>query len=230
MSQTTTRAPSSAKSSAPSRPMPIPAPVISTTLSLSRPGIARSDPLEVADQLPVRDGLIEGLLLEPAVVQVVLDHLLAKRLPRDARALQLRQPFAERLRHLREGGVLIGVAFVEGRWLELLLDTVEPGRDGGGEGEVRVRVSPGNPILDPEARPLAADPEPARAVVPAARDACRREAPRLVALVGVDGGCVEVGQLARHGHLAGDPLLEERGALARAARREEVLLAGPIPD
>src|SRR5215813_7306352 len=113
MSQTTTDAPSSAKSSAPSRPMPIPAPVISATLSLSRPGIARSDPLEVADQLPVRDGLIEGLLLEPAVVQVVLDHLLAKSLPRDARALQLRQPFAERLRHLGEGGVLVGVAFID---------------------------------------------------------------------------------------------------------------------
>src|SRR5262249_25184992 len=171
--------------------MPIPAPVISATLSLSRPGIARSDPLEVADQLPVRDGLIEGLLLEPAVVQVVVDHLVPEGLPRDARALQFREPFPERLPHLREGGVLVRVALVEQRWLELLLHAVEPGRDGGGEGEIGIRVSPRNPILDPEARPVAADSESARAVVPAARNACRREAPRLVALVGVDGGRVE---------------------------------------
>src|SRR5262249_5226045 len=135
--------------------MPIPAPVISATLSLSLPGIARSDPLEVSDQLPVRDGLIEGLLLEPAMVQVVVDHLLPEGLPRDARALQFRQALPERLRHLREGGILVGVAFVERRGVELLLDGVEPRRDGSGGSEVRGRVSPRDPILHPYIRPLA---------------------------------------------------------------------------
>ena len=50
----TTLAPSLANSSADSRPMPLPAPVISATFPSSRP--CTSDPLEVAAALPVGDG------------------------------------------------------------------------------------------------------------------------------------------------------------------------------
>src|SRR5262245_41821216 len=89
MSQTTIRAPSSAKRTDASRPMPMPAPVISATLPESldpmraAPLPLRSDPLEMPDQLPVGHRLIERLLLEPSVVEVVLHDLGPERLARD---------------------------------------------------------------------------------------------------------------------------------------------------
>src|SRR5262249_44839919 len=149
MSQTTMRAPSAAKSRAASRPMPIPAPVISATLFASLPAIRRSDALEVSDQLPVRDHLVERLLLEPAMVQIVLDHLVAEGFPRGARALQLLQPLAEGLRDLGDGRVLVRVALVQWRALELLLHAMEPRCDGGGESQVRVGVGAGNAVFHP---------------------------------------------------------------------------------
>ncbi len=62
-----------------------------------------------------------------------------------------------------------------------------------------------------------------------ARDARGREGAGLVALVGVDGRRVEVRELARHRHLAGQPLLEERRALPAASGREQVLPPAPVP-
>src|SRR5215472_5363353 len=100
MSATTTRAPSSAKRIAHSRPMPIPAPVMIATLPARRPGI--SDPLEVAHELPVRDRLIERLLLESRRVEVVLDDAIAERGARHLRPAQLVDGLAQRLRHLRQ--------------------------------------------------------------------------------------------------------------------------------
>src|SRR5712692_10303810 len=87
MSHTTTRAPSAAKRTAASRPIPMPAPVISAVLPVSLSGIL--DSLEEPHELPVGDGLIEGLLFETSVVEVVLDHGLAEGLARQLRALQL---------------------------------------------------------------------------------------------------------------------------------------------
>src|SRR5262245_2424848 len=99
MSATTMRAPSSPNKTDASRPMPMPAPVISATLPFRRSATASplcrvgcapaSDPLEVPQQLPVGHGLIEGLLLEAGRVQVVIDHAVTERRPRDLRALQL---------------------------------------------------------------------------------------------------------------------------------------------
>src|SRR5438034_1932039 len=95
MSHTTTRAPSAAKRTAASRPMPMPAPVISAVLPLSLSGIL--DSLEEPHELPVGDGLVEGLLLETAMVQVVLHHGLAEGLARQLGALQLVERLAQRL-------------------------------------------------------------------------------------------------------------------------------------
>src|SRR5207249_4013522 len=63
----------------------------------------------------------------------------------------------------------------------------------------------------------------------------RRERARLVALVGVHARRVEVSELARHGHLAGQPLAEERRPRAAVAPGasgggEERLLARAVPE
>src|ERR1044071_9460847 len=96
MSAMTTRAPSSANRNAAARPMPIPAPVMKATLPSRRPGMP-SDPFRVAHELPVRDGAIERLLLEPGGVQVVLDDGIAEGGARDVRPLQLPDGLAQRL-------------------------------------------------------------------------------------------------------------------------------------
>src|SRR4029453_732743 len=236
-SHTTMRAPCSANRTEASRPIPMPAPVISATFRSSLPGISpsplgnpRSDSFEVAQQLPVGDRLIESLLLEPPGLEIVLDHLRPEGVTGDPGALQLGQGLAQRLRHLGQRAVLVGVAVEHGRRLQLLLPPVQARRDGGREGQVRVGVGAGDAVLHPEAAVLAADPEAARAVVPAPRDSRRRERARLVALVGIDGRRVEVGELARHRHLAGEPLLEQRRARTWALAREEVAAAGGVPQ
>src|SRR5712692_5945073 len=241
MSPTTTRAPSSAKRRAASRPMPIPAPVMSAIFPLSldpipfllRPyplplggrgfetpsplwGEGRGeglkscnlDPLEMADELPVGHRLVEGLLLEPPMLEVMLDHLVAEGLARHPRAPELVERIAQSLGNLRQLRARIRVPLEHRRQLELLLDAVQPRRDGGGEGQVRIGIGAGDAVLDPEARVLAAEPEAAGAVVPPPRDPRGREGARLVALVGIDGGRVEVGELARHGYLPREPVLE----------------------
>src|SRR5215471_10304176 len=231
ISATTMQAPSEANRIEASRPIPMPAPVISATLPASLGLISppRSDPLEVPDQFPVGDGLVERLLLEATVMQVVLDHAGTERLARDLGPRELVERLAQRLRHLRERRVLVGVALVERRALELPGDAVEARRDRRGEREIRVRVGAGDAVLHPEAPSLAAQAEAARAIVPAAGDARRSEAACLVSLVGVDGGRVEVRELPRHGHLPRQPVLEQRAPLARAGSGEEILPAARIP-
>src|SRR5687767_12613561 len=148
--------------------------------------------LEVTDELPVRNRLIKRLLLQSRRMQVMLDNPLAKCRPRHLRALELGDRLAQRLRHLRQRRILVGVAVVRLGRLQLALDAVQAGGDGGRERQVGVRVGAGDPVLDTERRALAAQPEAAGAIVPADGDAGRREGPRLVSLVRVDAGRVEV--------------------------------------
>src|SRR6266446_6227039 len=167
-SPTTTRAPSRAKSTAASRPMPMPAPVMRATFFSSRPAISSVlpplprgeragvrgdlDSFEVADEFPVGDRLVVGLLLEAAVLEVVIHHHGPEGRPRDLGALELPQRVAQRLRHLGQRRALVGVAREHGRRRQLLLDAVEPGRDGGREGEVRIGVRPRKPPPSPQMR------------------------------------------------------------------------------
>src|SRR5881397_3903268 len=252
MSATTIRAPSSAKSVAVSRPIPIPAPVMRATLPASRPLIARPrsgeaprrpgstldrsrplDPFEVTRELPVGHDLVERLLLQPRGVQVVVDHAVAERRARDLRALELGDRLAERLGHLRQGRVLVGVALVGPGRLQAARDAVQPGRDRRREGEIGIGVGAGDAVLHAERAALAAEPEPAGAVVPAGDDPRRRERAGLVTLVRVHARRVEVRELPRHRHLPGQPLAEERRArrLAPSARgREQRLASGLVPE
>ena len=93
-----------------------------------------------------------------------------------------------------------------------------------------IGVGAGDAVLHPEARALAAEAKPTGAVVPAARDAGRREAPRLIALVGIDRRRVKIGEVARHRHLTGQPVPEQRRPRPRAMRGEEVLPPARVPD
>src|SRR3990172_175287 len=233
-SATTTPAPCVPNRTEASRPIPIPAPVMNATFPLRRgpspPANTALDPFKISDELPVGHDPVEGLLLEPRGVQVVLHHRGAEGLPRGLGALQLGDGLPERLRYLGEGGVRVGVALVETRRLELVLDPVETGGDGGGKRQVGIRVGPGDPVLHPEPAPLAAEAKAARAVVPARDDPRRRKGARLVAFVRVHGGRVKVRKLPRHGHLAGQPVLEERRAVVLAPLDEQVLLSRPVPE
>src|SRR5512132_91997 len=98
-SATTTAAPSFAKRSAASRPMPLPAPVINATLSFKRIG---SDPLEEARALPAGDDLVELPLLGAQVVEVVVHDGVAEGGARERAPLQVRDRLAESRRYARQ--------------------------------------------------------------------------------------------------------------------------------
>src|SRR6185295_11653770 len=98
------------------------------------------DALEVAEEFPVSDGLVERLLLEPAVVQVVLDDFRPEGRARRRGSIELVEGLPERLRHLGERRVLVRIALVEGGRLELLRHAVKARGDGRGEGKIGVRV------------------------------------------------------------------------------------------
>src|SRR5436190_2251980 len=119
------RAPWAAKRRAASRPMPMPAPVMSATRPASRgpspigsplmsvPSRATSQPLEAARQLPAGHRLVERLLLEVGRVEVVLHHLRPEGVARQPGRLEGGDGLAERLRDLRELRVLVGVPLVD---------------------------------------------------------------------------------------------------------------------
>src|SRR6185503_19828818 len=176
------------------------------------------DALEVAEEFPVGDGLVECLLLEPAVVQVVLDDLRPERRARRRGPIEFVEGLAQRLRHLGEPRVLVRITLVEGRRLELLRQSVKPRGDGSGEGEIGIGLGTRDAVLHAEARALPAEAKATRAVVPAARDAGRREAARLIPLVGIDRRRVEIREVTRHRHLPGQPVPEQRRPRARAVR------------
>src|SRR5205807_7569756 len=102
----------------------------------------------------------------------------------------------------------------DGGRLDFALNPPEAGGDRGGEGEVRVRVRAGDPVLHPEALALAYDAEPARPVVVPPHRQDRRERAREVPLVRGDVGREELGELAGAGQLAA-------GVLAGTRRRTE---------
>src|SRR5438552_11520235 len=138
--------------------------------------------LEQSQQFPVGDGLVEGLLLEAAVMEVMLDDSLAQGLARQLRPLELGECLPQRLGHLAELRVLVGIAVVKLGRLELLVDAVETRGDGRGEGQVRVGVGSRAAGFHAEAVPLSAEAEATGAVVPARRATGAREGARLVTL------------------------------------------------
>src|SRR5215211_1723210 len=164
--------------------------------------------LEQALALVAGHDLIVEPLLGAGEVQVVVDDVVAERAARDRPLLERGYRLAQRRRKALGIG-FVGVA-LEGRGrLELLLDPVEPRRDQGGKGEVRVDVAAGDARLDPRRRPVSDDPEAARAVVVTPGESRRRPRARGIALVGVDVRREEDRELTRVRDPAGEKAVEQ---------------------
>src|SRR6266550_1677184 len=103
---------------------------------------------EQALPFPAGDDLIEEPLLGAAVVQVVVDDLVAERGARNVPLFERRDRLAQRRREAL-GIRLVGVPLERRRQLELLLDPVQPRREQCGEREVRVDITAGDARLDP---------------------------------------------------------------------------------
>ena len=165
-----------------------------------------SIPLEPAHQLPVGDAAVVFELLPLGGVHVVLDHVVAERLAQHAWTCRgTRSPRAGSSGTSGSALPTIGVARERRLELELLLDAGEAGRDQRREGEIRVEVGAADAALDADRlAALAAQAEAGGAVVAAPDRLGRREGADLEALVGVDVGREEIGEVARIFELPGD--------------------------
>src|SRR6266508_5275954 len=196
-SATTTLAPSRAKRSAASRPMPLPAPVISATLSLRRIVLAS---LEEARLLPVRHGLVELPLLRAKEMHVVVHELLAECPTRKGTRREPVRRVSQALRNPGERFGRVGVPLEDRRRLGAARDAVQSRGESGGIGQIRVRVGARDAALDPQRGTLSHHAETRRAVVVAPGDGRGSEGRALETLVGVDGRRSEGSQLFRVGH------------------------------
>ena len=104
--------------------------------------------------------------------------------------------------------------------LQLPLHPVQPGGDGGGQGEVGVAGGGRQAVLQVSARAARLGPEGARAVVEVPVDGAGRQ-PRAEALVAVDGGADEGAEGGRVLQQAGDPVASERRQLVGVRGVEE---------
>lgn len=92
-----------------------------------------SDPLEVADPLPVGDGAAERVVLRPEEVDVVFDDVRAERAAGELAPGQPIDGLGQCRRHPRELGCGVRIPDELWRRVDAPLDAVEPGRDGRGE-------------------------------------------------------------------------------------------------
>src|SRR5438445_6583029 len=194
------RAPSRAKVSAASRPMPLAPPVISATLSRSLmappPTCSTLDALEVAAQFPAGDRPVERLLLEPGGVQVVLDDAVAERLAGDFAPLQLLDRLAQRPGDPRDPLRFVGVPLEHRGGVELPRDAPPPAGGRRRKPQAGIGVCARDPVLDPQALAFAHHAKPAGPVVVAPDRHHRRERSGHVAFVRVDVRGEEIRQLA----------------------------------
>ena len=142
----------------------------------------------------------------------MLDHLVAEGRTQHARLLQGAGGAAQGLGHLGQFVVLVGIAG-ERRWqLQLFVDAGQASGDQCGEGQVGVEVGTADTALDADTlAALAAQAKAGGAVVVAPHRAGGGEGAGLEALVGVDVGGEEVGDVAGVLELAGHPLAHQLG-------------------
>src|ERR1700730_12953833 len=127
-------------------------------------GPKRSAALEDPFALVAGDHLVELRLLCARVVEVVVDHIVAKSLPRHRPLLQRSDGITQCVReslHIR----FVSIACERGPKLELLLDAVEAGGDQRSDGEVRVHVCSRDARFGAQVLAVTDNPEPARPVV-----------------------------------------------------------------
>ena len=107
-----------------------------------------------------------------------------------------------------------------------MLEAVQARGDQARHCEIRVDVAAGHPVLEPERRAVAHDPEGARAVVRTPRDRGRCKRLGLVALVRVDVRREQQREVALAGELAREEVLHLRRETVRAVAREDRRTAG----
>ena len=158
----------------------------------------RSATLVQPRSLPIGDHAVEQLLFRARVVQVVIDDVVAERIPCDRAALES----SNRLPHRRREPLdrrLVRVA-LERRWqLQLVLDAVAaPPRSSPRTRGTGLTSPPGIRHSTRRAPPEPDDPEPARPVVEAPRERRRRPRARRVPLVRVDVGAKNTASSRAH--------------------------------
>jgi hypothetical protein len=147
----------------------------------------------------------------------VVDDLLPERLAGDVAGGEQVARLLQRARHVRlvRG---VRVALERRLQLQLVVDPVQPGRDHRCDREVRVDVAAGEAALHPKGVPVPDHAHRARPVVTAPGDRGRRERALGEALVGVDVGRLEQGQLAQAGELPRDERVEQTRLLGEHRR------------
>ncbi len=146
-----------------------------------------SELLEAAAELPVGDDLVEHGPLLPGGVEEVVVHVGAEGRVRDLAALEQVDRLDERRRDVRDVGALVRVALESAAGRARARCRGARPRSSPANARYGLHVGAGDAALDAEARAVADDPEPARAVVATPGDRGRRPRLGLVALVRVDG-------------------------------------------
>ena len=181
--------------------------------------------------LPVGHAPVEGHPLLAGAVQQVEVDLVAEGLLGDGRGLPQLDGVDEVPGDPGEV-VLVVAAAVEGdRRLDLVADAVEPARDRGREGQVRVGVAARDAALDPGAGPVTDLAEAQRPVVDPPADGRRRPRAGLEALVAVDVRGEQDGELLRGRQQAAEVPAESRWSVrARRRRVHERAPDGRVPQ
>src|SRR5262249_20252508 len=112
-----------------------------------------------------------------------------------------------------------------------LFNAGQPGGDQRGESEIRIEVRAADAALDADRLAVfPAQAESSRAVVATPHDPGRRKSTNLKALVRIDVGREEIGDVARILELAGkERARQRRHAVLGLAIEEQRLLAGVVP-
>src|SRR5688572_13542644 len=155
MSAATTAAPCCANSSDDSRPMPLPAPVITATFPASRSCMSSGDiplnPFEVAAPFPIGHGSRVRGVFGCVEVRVVVDDLIAECGAREGAGAEALVRLLKRRGQAGKMPRRVDVADETVRWLGAAADAVEAGGKRGCESEIGVTIRARKPALDAQA-------------------------------------------------------------------------------
>ena len=155
------------------------------------------DAFEVAGAFPVGDAVVEGFGFEPSRVDIVSDHFGAEGAPGERAAFEEVGGLFQRRGERGKPGIGVGVAGVDVARVEVLSDASHARRESGGEGQVRIGIRAGHPVLDAEGVAVADDAEADGAVVVGPGEFGGGPTAGLVTFVSVNGRRKEVTELAR---------------------------------
>src|SRR5258708_28691578 len=205
-STTTIFAPSLAKSTAVSRPIPLLAPVISATLFSSRmssfPYVPLSNLLKVPRAFPRRHCIVKHRLFGLEKVQIVFNHVFAERLPREIAFFHQDDCIPRSTRDLWQIGRCVNVAFEDGGRVDFIAYAVQTCCQQCCISKIWICVRTGDASFYPQ---RFATPDHAKSrspVVVAPREASRSPRSSLKAFIRIDGRRNEGHQFGKVGNPA----------------------------